>query len=404
MHFPIILVMAPVIFFLAAVLIGIEFESLFSIGLITVGTLICIGLAVILTVYNYFDWRNDDFIITTKRAVHIERILFFGEQRQDAPLTRIQDVTLISDVLDLIFDSDTLRITTAGAGVIEFNHIRDADKIRQVIFTERERAKARVAAADVAALRNNLVHQIEWEDELEKNVIPVAESEATLKEQPKTYHYNPYIDYFIPRIKEVNEVEPGHTVVVWRKHYYVLLANITLPVIVMLISTYLFISSMVLVVPPFTVVGWPIIMGLGVAVAFSYVWYLAKYDDWHKDVYIVTDTQIIDIESAAFRIRKTRREGTFDNIQGVYSEVSNLFYKFINLGDVIIETAGTEETFTFRQVFDPASVREEVFNRWAIYQQNEREQARDSTHKQVMEVLKEYHKIVSKKQPTVNTP
>ena len=74
------------------------------------------------------------------------------------------------------------------------------------------------------------------------------------------------------------------------------------------------------------------------------------------------------------------------------------------MGDVIIETAGSEETFTFNKVFDPASVREEVFNRWAVYQQREREKTRDSTHKQVMEVLKEYHKLVSKTQPPVNNP
>jgi len=399
-HMPIILLMIPVIFLLLAGLFGIEFSSLFSITLITIGTLFFVALAALLAVYNYFDWRNDDFIVTTKRVVHIERILFFGEQREDAPLTRIQDVTLISDVLDLIFDSDTLRITTAGAGIIEFNHIREADHIRQVIFRERERAKARVAAADVAALRHNIAHQIHMQEEVEENVIPVAEAEGSVIQQAATYHYNPYLDYFIPRIKEVNKTDDGSTVVIWRKHYYVLLANIFLPFLAVLASTYFFISSLVLWIPPFTVAGWPITVAMGVAVTFSYIWYLAKYDDWHKDVYIVTNTQIIDIESAAFRIRKTRREGTFDNIQGVYSEIPNIFYKLINLGDVIIETAGTEETFTFRKVFDPASVREEVFNRWATYQQREREQTRDSTHKQVMEVLKEYHKLVSKAQPS----
>lgn len=398
-HMPVILLMIPVLFFLTTGLLGIQFSSVFSITLVAAGTLFCVGLAALLAIYNYFDWRNDDFIVTTKRVVHIERILFFGEQREDAPLTRIQDVTLISDVLDLIFDSDTLRITTAGAGIIEFNHIREADHIRSVIFTERERAKARVAAADVAALRKNIAHQIHWEDELEQNVIPVAEAEGSLTQQTATYHYNPYIDYFIPRIKEINKMDDGSTIIIWRKHYYVLLTNIFLPFLAMLAATYFFLSALILWIPPFTVIGWPLTIALGVAVTFSYIWYLAKYDDWHKDVYIVTNTQIIDIESAAFRIRKTRREGTFDNIQGVYSEIPNIFYKLINLGDVIIETAGTEETFTFRKVFNPASVREEVFNRWAIYQQREREAQRDATNKQVMEVLKEYHKLVSKAQP-----
>jgi hypothetical protein len=65
------------------------------------------------------------------------------------------------------------------------------------------------------------------------------------------------------------------------------------------------------------------------------------------------------------------------------------------MGDVIIETAGTEETFTFRRVYDPASVREEIFSRWALYKQRERETNRDSTAKQIIQVLAEYHKLVT---------
>jgi hypothetical protein len=108
---------------------------------------------------------------------------------------------------------------------------------------------------------------------------------------------------------------------------------------------------------------------------------------------MVTNTQIIDIESAAFRLRRTRREGTFDNIQAVYSEIPDLFHKLLNMGNVIIETAGTKDTFTFKNVFDPASVTKEVFNRWSLYQQREREARRDATHGQVMEVLTQYHKL-----------
>jgi hypothetical protein len=110
----------------------------------------------------------------------------------------------------------------------------------------------------------------------------------------------------------------------------------------------------------------------------------------------VTNTRIIDIEASSFKLTKTRREGTFDNIQAVYSNVPNVLYKVINMGDVIIETAGTQDTFTFNSVFDPDSVTSEIFNRWALYQQNEREKDRDETTNQVLSVLKEYHNLVTK--------
>ena len=123
------------------------------------------------------------------------------------------------------------------------------------------------------------------------------------------------------------------------------------------------------------------------------------FNAWKKDVYILTDTQIIDIESSAFRLISRRREGTFDNIQGVFSDVPGFFYKLINMGNVVIETAGTQDTFTFDKVFDPASVNREIFNRWAAYQQREREKARDSTTSQVLEVLKEYHYLTQRSRP-----
>jgi len=393
---PLGLLIIPILIALTVIIVDPEFLSEISSIIIWLAVVPFVFTAILLMLYNYFDWLNDDFIITTKRIVHIERFLFFGEKREDAPLTRIQDITMLSDVLDLIFDSDSLQIQTAGAGTIMFNHIRQAAYLQQVIFTERDRAKARVASADVAALRHNIAQHIHWEEELEENVLSVAEPEAIVIHHPKTQHYNRFLDYFVPRIKEVNEDKSG-TFIVWRKHYYVLLANIALPFLVLLVSIYLFIASFVLSIPPFyTLVSWPVQAALGVAMAASLLWYLVKYDDWNKDVYILTNTQIIDIESAAFRIRRKRREGTFDNIQGVYSEIPNLFSKLLNMGDVIIETAGTAETFTFKKVFDPASVREEVFNRWAAYQQKEREKQRDSTNRQVMEVLKEYHKLISK--------
>jgi CRP-like cAMP-binding protein/uncharacterized membrane protein YdbT with pleckstrin-like domain len=388
---PIALLIAPVFFLLVGTLFGLEFVAIITdlLGLLIVIPFVI--LAVLLAIYNYFDWRNDDFIVTTKRVIHIERYLFFGEQRHDAPLTRIQDVTAESDMLDLIFDTDNLVITTAGSGIIRFDHIRRAEHIRQHIFQERARAKARVAAADVAALRRNIAKQLDWEG-LEETIMAVAEPEAYLVHEPPTRHYGRLVDYFVPRMKEVNDTGNG-TVVIWRKHYYILFIRTVLPFLVLLAAIYFFMASFVLWLPPFTVVAAPVQLALGLAILLSFVWYLWQYDDWNKDVYIVTNTQIIDIESAAFRLRRTRREGTFDNIQAVYSEIPNLFHKLLNMGNVIIETAGTKDTFTFKNVFDPASVTKEVFNRWSLYQQRERESKRDATQGQVMEVLAQYDRL-----------
>ncbi len=386
---PLTLLIAPIIFFLIAEIFQIQFLDVITYWLALLATLPFVIVAALLTAYNYFDWRNDDLIVTTKRVVHIERILFYGEQRRDAPLARIQDVTTDSDIFDLLFDADNLKITTAGVGSIEIHHIMKADEVRQAIIEQADQAKARVTEADVSALQHRIARQLDWEDKLPNNVLPPAEEEWNDQvEQPRTRHYGRIIDYFIPRVKEVDDVD-GSTVITWRKHRYILFVNIILPTVLLIGAIYL--SFFVGPIFPLQVI-------LGIAILASFGWYIWAYDDWHKDLYQVTDSQIIDIDSSAFRLRRTRRDGSFDSIQNVYTEVPNLFYKLLNMGHVIIETAGSEETFTFRNVFNPTSVNKEIFNRWSLYQQRQREQSRESTTKQVLEVLKEYHNLSQKLQ------
>jgi len=124
----------------------------------------------------------------------------------------------------------------------------------------------------------------------------------------------------------------------------------------------------------------------------SLVWYIWEYDDWQRDVYIVTDTRIIDVESSSFRLRgEEQREGSFDSIQDINYKIPNFFYKLLNLGNVVIRTAGGGQSFTFEKVFRPSSVQEEIFNRWDKFQQQKREKTQDNTNKQIVTVVGEYH-------------
>ena len=383
---PLALLIAPILFFLGAELLGIRFLEVIVDTLSLIATLPFFIVATLLTVYHYFDWRNDDLIVTTKRVIHIERILFYGEQRRDAPLTRVEDVLTLSDIFDYIFDSDSLIITTAGAGKIAIDHIRRAPEVRGAILEQAKFAKQRFAEADVSALQRNMAKNLGLQDELPKNTLPVAEPEWNEDgQQSTTHHYSGVVDYFIPRVKEIDK-QGNSTVITWRKHRFVLLVNILKPTFALIILFYLFL-----------VVALPLLQVLiGLGILASFFWYLWEYDDWRRDLYQVTDTHIIDIDSAAFRLRKSRRDGSFDKIQNVYTEVPNLFYKLLNMGNVIIETAGSEGRFTFRKVYNPTAVNKEIFNRWAIYQQRQHERQRDTTNQEVMEILKEYHRITTR--------
>jgi hypothetical protein len=398
---PIGLLILPILFLtlieiLSVALLSALTSNLWLMALI-VGPFVLI--AAVMMIYAYFDWRNDDFIVTTKRVVHIERVLLYGEKRDEAPLVRIQDVSVVTyGLLEIFFDYHDLEVQTAGAGTIKIDGIPEAEKVREAIFSERRRAMERVSAADLSAIRGMLAGRLDLEEAVEKPVLAVAEAPATVttEVEERGIPIPGFIKYFFPRVKVTIEDEDG-TAIMWHKHYFVLLWVTFLPLLCTALSAYLFLASLLGFVPFGDPAG-PLVWGtLGVLTAVCFVWLLAKYDGWQRDKYLVTDRRIIDIEGTSFRLGgERRREGGFDTIQNITYDIPNFFWQLINMGNVVIETAGTEATFTFDMVYDPSGVQEQIFNRMILYQQRQRERERDSNSARLVEVIGEYHRLMEK--------
>ncbi|GIK36262.1 MAG: hypothetical protein BroJett011_00950 [Chloroflexota bacterium] len=401
---PILLLIIPVLLLLLAELLGFGlFDILSQSGLIfTLLTAPFLILSFLMVLYFYFDWRNDDLILTTKRVIHIERILFYSEVREEAPLTQIQNITYESHGwFDTLFDVDDINIQTAALGLISVDRIPAAQNLVGLMLQAQVRAKERAAASDRAATRDLIAERMN-RDLLETPAAvatPVRKASQVIT-VPKVSVPNLGLGYFIPRIQQV-KTEGGVQVITWRKHYLILLQHVLLPVLVLLGSVYLLIASLV-GLPPFSYreVWEPLVWIFGLAILGSFFWYLWEYDTWRRDVYILTNVKIIDIESTAFRLRGEKvREGSFDSIQSITYDLPNIFYRLINLGNVVIQTAGTGGNFTFKQVFNPSSVQEETFRRWDTYQRQKREKQRDDTTRQVVSVLGEYHEMTHPIEP-----
>jgi uncharacterized membrane protein YdbT with pleckstrin-like domain len=88
-----------------------------------------------------------------------------------------------------------------------------------------------------------------------------------------------------------------------------------------------------------------------------------------------------------------RREGTFDAVQNVTYSIPNFLCRLLNMGDVVIETAGTERTFTFNSVFDPSAVQQEVFNRWDAYHEDRRRREKESEAQRLADWIGEYDEM-----------
>ena len=379
---------------------------------IVAGLPAAIGLA--WAAFGYFDWRNDEYIVTSKRVIRIERLLLYGEQWDEAPLVRVQDVTVVAhNWLQQAFDYSDLCIKTAGVGRIVFAGVRQADRVRELIFQEQAQARDRRVADDKSHIRAALAHRIgplAPPCEAPKGIgtgrglsktgdyrkaIPdyrMAAADASVQPSARFGEAEPHrlprlIDYLYPRLTVVE----GESIA-WRKHWIVLLRKVMPPIFLLGTTVALAVLALGAQVDReyATVAATAAILAMAVAL----FWYILRYDDWHRDVYIVTGNRIIDVESSALRLRgESRREGTFDAVQNVTYSIPNFLSRLLNLGDVVIETAGTERTFTFNSVFNPSAVQQEIFNRWDAHSEERRRRETENEAQRLAEWIGEYHEL-----------
>ncbi len=384
----------PLMLIILGTLISILLTSLGWFGYILSGCFV--GPGIFIAIYLYLDWINDDFLITSERVIHTERILLHGETREEAPLTSIQDVSVETpNLFANFFDYSDVHIQTAGAGTIIFDGMKEGDALRDEIFKQRQKAQERVEASDVSAVRRSLRERMGWDvgpgDGANLEAPGDGTSlEATAEVVPRqpTMRLPGFLDYYIPRVKEVKG-----EVITWRKNYFVFLKLVTAPLIASLSLFYLMLAAFFGFFP-FVGLQGNSALGLYLLIGWlvTLLWYTYQYDAWRKDEYHVTRSTIIDYKGSAFNLHgEQRRQGTFDVIQNSTYVTPNFLAKMLNIGHVIIETAGTELTFTFEWVYNPRDVQQEIFKRWRAYKASETQQARAYEEKRYIRWLGEFH-------------
>jgi len=91
-------------------------------------------------------------------------------------------------------------------------------------------------------------------------------------------------------------------------------------------------------------------------------WYLAtfaftleKFISWYFDIFMVTNTRVIDIDIHNLLDRKFS-EAQINRIQNTSYHVSGVFHTIFNYGSVIIETAGENPDIVFENIASPGKI------------------------------------------------
>ena len=333
---------------------------------ITLGVVTIIYVPIVL--WRLVDWRNDHFIVTTQRVVRRELAVLQFETRQEAPVARVQDVRIKRDTLGNLLGFGHVYIQTAAEsrlGPITFDHVVDPEAARDAIMQQLGRAEVQLQSSAREAMRQELKRQLGWATAEE--LAAQRESRVTLgpaQAQPRR-GWLTRLGAFLPPLRQ----EEGDRIV-WRKHWLFLLLRIAKPLFaasiwLAVIITYLTGRLPFIPFPP----PLGVVLGLFLSGFIVGFWLWWQTVDWENDVYILTDTVLIDVEKKPLFFAEERRETTLDRVQDVSMVVPNAFAGIMGYGNVNIQTAGAEGQFTFTRVPAPHDVQRTIMSRVARFRE-----------------------------------
>jgi CRP-like cAMP-binding protein len=305
--------------------------------------------------YRVTDHNNDYYVVTNKRVMHQERSPFGRENSGEASLLDIQDIEQVKagQTARLLNFGDLIIDTAARQQPVVFRQIPNPERIKNLIFEQRDRAMAWARAEGRTAIRDAMQTRFGLQrppEQVDKPPAPTKDHGVSLLKWLRTG------GGLFPPLR----YEKGDTIT-WRKHWIALINPILPPTAWIAIAT---IVAIILIYARTRIefgLG-SILLGYGVLLIFPVLWWIWQFSDWQNDTYHVSSTRIIDIEKRPFGGREERREADLQRVQNITVTIPGLLARWLNYGSVVIETAGAE-SFTFDLVKDPNGVRAEISRR-----------------------------------------
>lgn len=395
---PRLLVLPPLVFMLFAGLsLGV---SLFSPSERAMGVLagIGVGATILVAVWLFFDYWNDELSITNRRIIHSESTPLINVRQSAARLERIQDVRIVQPTLMAkLFGYGDIFLHTAGTrGTLRFTMIPRPEAVRAMIFAQ---AKAAREMADrerqEVITRKVLAATGVGSDEIDDG--PVTATRAPGREVKGT------VERVVDALSLWTSREDVNGVITWRKHWWFLIKATLLPLTFLALATMLIYwlwaygagdaaggadaggaavdlaSSAWRWLAPI----WLLILG----------WVVWQYADWRNDFYVLTDEHVIDVEQLPLGLFSERRQASLGQIQDVRFVVPNPLARLLNYGTVLIQTASETGAFSFEFVHRPASVQEKIFMRMDEREQRIQREEQRRRDDEMLRWLTTYHEI-----------
>lgn len=365
------------------------------------------GFCLLWGVYAAADWYNDTYVVTNKRVVRYNKVLFFSDSRDEIPIEKIQAQGVSrGGIISTLLNISDLRISSAaseGQGV-NFEQVGDVKRMQFAISTQQARVLERKSAAErerVRALIAGEIRHYVFEQPNQPDKPKTASPSPTTQGARSNRFWKPK-----PKAKAApksgwgslwkslygTEMREGKTVT-WRKHHYILLRQIFWGLVVMFILISLGSFAIFGGVPPVLATN-GIYAALGV-IAIPVLLFIAwEWADWRNDLYRLSENDIVDIESLPFGLRYRENRAELSKIQDIKTTRPRFVNTLLDFGNVEVRVAGNAEPFTFDSVGHPHLVADEISERIEILKIRAADRgARDQT-RQIVDAIIAYHRLV----------
>lgn len=360
-----------------------------------------LAFAVLLSVYHFFDWRNDHYIVTSLRVLHVERVLLLREDRDEAPIELVQDVQVKQEgpLANLLDFGDVIIQTAAATEKVVFANVPGPEYVRTALFAPRQFARDRQRAEVRESIRQELSHRLKIPIE------PLEDQDESRKEEPEAPTKDETRDAldlpdWVRRVWQWLRsrftfdtwiTSDGGNTITWRKNGWLLVKVSLAPFFAVILIMALFLWSLGRGIG----LPWiPLILLLLQLPVF--VWWFYLYWDWQNDIYQISGNRLIDLKKRPLFLEELRRETTLDRVQNIALSIPGPIAQLLNYGTVVIETAGETGAFRFEYVHNPRGVQEEIFNRRERLSQQQREAEMLRRHSEMAEWFEIYEELKQK--------
>ncbi len=305
------------------------------------------------------DYRNDWLVVTNRRVVYQEKLLFVNSWRKEAPLEQIQSVDFLRTLLGRWLGFGTLIVRTAGtSGEIRFNYTTNFDELRGVIKLQQDQRRQHATAQSKISIHRQLERRL--------GLMVEPPSRIARAKPPDPPKPQPWYARIFGRQGIGIRWEEGNRIV-WRKHWMALLPRIgwgwlTPFLIILLLAGWWALSTRQLPdawAPIATVVQ--LLLGIFVlAFLLRLAWVIV---DWYNDTYEVSDTDVVNMRKLPFGLREDRRAAPLARIQNVEMRIPSPIHWLFDYGNVVIQTAAEFGILIFYSVPNPRAVADEILTR-----------------------------------------